>query len=489
MAVDQSLIDSTATEVVQLLKSGQVSPLELLDVLEDRIAAVDGAVNALPTRCFERARENAKSLMSRPVEQRGLLAGMPVAIKDLDPVAGVRTTWGSPIYADFVPERSDCLVERLEENGGVIYAKSNTPEFGAGANTFNDVFGATRNPFDTSRSCAGSSGGSAVALATGQAWLASGSDLGGSLRNPASFCSIVGFRPSPGRVAHGGAGPGAYPSDLPGVPGQPFSVAGPMARNVADTALLLDAMVGHHPADPISLPATGHSHVDAVAARKRPRKIAFSRDLGVTPVDPEVADICASAACVFESLGCAVEEAHPDFSGVQDIFQTWRAILFYVSKKHLLETRRDQLKPEVIWNIEQAAAITVDDLARVEIARANYQARALAFFSEYDLLVCPATIVPPYPVEQRYVERLGDHVFTNYVEWLTVAYAITLTGYPALSVPAGFTASGLPVGLQIVAGPRGEADLLAAAGLFEEAAGLDNPVPIDPRITHDPGSQ
>ncbi|MDA0340227.1 MAG: amidase family protein, partial [Proteobacteria bacterium] len=211
------------------------------------------------------------------------------------------------------------------------------------------------------------------------------------------------------------------------------------------------------------------------------RKVAFSRDLGITPVHPEVAAICETAAKRFEDMGCIVEEAHPDFTDIQDIFQTWRAMSFYVGKKLLLENHRDLLKPEVIWNIERAAELTVDDFARVEIARGRYLARAVAFFEEYDLLVCPATIVPPYPVEQRYVEKLGDHTFSNYVEWLSIAYAITLTGHPAMSVPAGFTHDGLPVGLQIVGGPRGEADLLSAANLYEEASGFADLVPIDPR--------
>ena len=481
MVADTSLIEKTATEILELLKSRQVSPLDLLDSLEARITAVDGAVRALPTLCFDRARDRARAMMEKSAEARGMLAGMPVAIKDLEPVAGVRSTWGSPIYADFVPERSDCLVETLERNGAIVYAKSNTPEFGAGANTFNEVFGTTLNPWDTTKSCAGSSGGSAVALATGQAWMASGSDLGGSLRNPASFCSVVGFRPSPGRVAHGPAGAGAYPADLLGIPGQPFSVAGPMARNVPDVALMLDAMVGDHPADPISLPRARENYAEAVAARKRPYKVAFSRDLGVTPVDPEVARICEKAAETFTDLGCTVEEAHPDFTDIQDIFHTWRAMTFYVSKKTLLDTRRDALKPEVIWNIERAADITVDDFARVELARARYLSRTAAFFTEYDLLLSPATVVAPYPVEQRYVERIGDHVFSNYVEWLSIAYAITLTGHPAMSVPAGFTENGLPVGLQIVGRARGEADLLSAANLYEEAAGYRDQVPIDPR--------
>jgi len=481
MAASPELITKNATDVVELLRREEVTPLDLLDTLEQRISDVDGTVNALPTVCLDRARMKASALMQKPLAERGVLCGMPVAIKDLEPVEGVLSTWGSPIYADFVPSGSDCLVEMVEANGGVIYAKTNTPEFGAGANTFNDVFGATVNPWDTSKSCAGSSGGSAVALATGMAWLASGSDLGGSLRNPASFCSVVGFRPSPGRVAHGAARPGAYPDTLDGLANDPFGVAGPMARNVRDVALLLDAMVGEHKSDVISLPKDVGSYCGAVDERRLPRRVAFSADLGVTPVDAQVARICESAAKHFESLGCVVEEAHPDFSDVQDIFHVNRAISFYAGKKKLLETRRDDLKPEVIWNIEKARELTIDDFVRVELARNAYVARALEFFETYDLLLSPATIVPPFPVEQRFVESCNGHTFSNYIEWCTIAYAITVTGFPALSVPAGFTDSGLPVGLQIVGGPRGEADLLSAAALYEEAAGLANCVPIEPR--------
>jgi amidase len=237
---DQGLVRETACAVVGKLKSGEVTPLDLLDVLEKRIAKVDGPVNALPTLCFDRARKHARALMEKPVAERGLLAGLPIPIKDLTAVAGVLTTQGSPIYKDNIPAKSDILVEHLENNGGVIYAKSNTPEFGAGANTFNEVFGPTRNPWDTSRSAAGSSGGAAVALATGTAWLAHGSDMGGSLRNPASFCGIVGMRPSIGRVAH----------TLAAAIDRNLGVQGPMARNVEDVALLLDAMSGEHPAIP-----------------------------------------------------------------------------------------------------------------------------------------------------------------------------------------------------------------------------------------------
>ncbi len=259
MSSDRALIWSTACAIVDKLNSGEITPLDLLDVLERRIAEVDGKVNALPILCFDRARTYAKALMQKPNGERGLLAGLPVPIKDLTNVAGVRTTQGSPIYRDNVPAQSDILVEHLEANGGVIYAKSNTPEFGAGANTFNEVFGATRNPWDLSRSAAGSSGGAAAALATGTAWLAHGTDMGGSLRNPASFCGVVGMRPSIGRVAH----TPAFKID------RNLTVHGPMARNVEDLALLLDAMSGEHPADPLSLPSLPSSFRSAARSGQR----------------------------------------------------------------------------------------------------------------------------------------------------------------------------------------------------------------------------
>jgi amidase len=302
VASDQELIKATACAVVDKLKSGQVSPLDLLDVLEKRIAEVDGAVNALPTLCFDRARANARELMKRPAGERGLLAGLPVPIKDLTNVAGVLTTQGSPIYKDTVPTKSDIMVEHLEASGAVIYAKSNTPEFGAGANTFNEVFGPTLNPWDTSRSAAGSSGGAAAALASGTAWLAHGSDMGGSLRNPASFCGIVGMRPSIGRVAH---------TPVAKID-RNLGVQGPMARNVEDIALMLDAMSGEHAAVPLSLPVLPTSFLSADRSGKKRKRVAYSPDLGITPVDPEVAEITRKAAMRFAEAGVIVEEAHPD---------------------------------------------------------------------------------------------------------------------------------------------------------------------------------
>ena len=472
MVADQKLVRETANAVVDKLRTGDLTPLDLLDVLEKRIGEVDGKVNALPTLCFDRARTRAKALMLMKPAERGLLAGLPVPIKDLTNVAGVLTTQGSPIYKDNIPARSDVLVEHLENNGAVIYAKSNTPEFGAGANTFNEVFGRTLNPWDTSKSAAGSSGGAAVALATGTAWLAHGSDMGGSLRNPASFCGIVGLRPSIGRVAHTPSA--AIDRNL--------GVQGPMARNVEDLALLLDAMSGEHPADPLSLPALPVSFLSAARSGKKPKRVAYSPDLGITPVDPQVKAVTRKAAERFAEAGIIVEQAQPDFREAHECFHVLRAFDFALSKAALLREKRDLLKPEVIWNIEEGLKLTVEKLERAEAQRVALAERALKFFETYDLLLCPATIVPPYPIENRYVAECDGKKFDNYVEWLGIVYAFTLACCPALSLPCGFTTSGLPIGLQMVAAPRAEAQLLAGAKVLEDILGLRGTTPIDPRV-------
>ena len=471
--MSDELIRLDAISIVERLKRGEVTPHDLLDALESRIAAVNGPVNALPTLCFERARQHADRLVRLPVAERGQLAGMPIPIKDLSDVAGVRSTQGSPIFADHVPEKSDILVEHLEAEGGIVYAMSNTPEFGAGANTFNEVVGATRNPWNTSRSAAGSSGGAAVALATGMAWLAHGSDMGGSLRNPASFCGIVGFRPSIGRVAH--TPKGSVDMNL----GQ----QGPMARSVTDVALLLDAMSGADPRDPFSLPRET-SFLAAARSTWRPKRVAWSVDLGITKVDREVAAITAKAAARFAELGATVEEAHPDLSGLHDCFQVLRAYDFFMRKAVLLREHRDKLKPEVIWNIEKGLKLTFADLERAENQRVALAQRYLAFFDEYDLLLTPATVVAPYPVENRYVAEVNGHKFENYVEWLAIAYAVTVSCGTALSLPCGFTRENLPVGLQIAGPPRGEARVLAAAKALEDILGVRGTTPIDPRVMH-----
>ena len=461
------LIKLSAREVHRLLRGNDISPLQLLDALEERIAEVDEAVNAVPTLCFDRARERARSRDFSTLP----LAGIPVAIKDLIAVAGVRTTWGSMAYRDHVPETSDLLVERIEAAGGIVYAKTNTPEFGAGANTFNDVFGFTRNPWNTALSAAGSSGGSAVALATGMAWLATGSDLGGSLRNPASFCAVAGLRPSQGRVA---SDPGALAFNH-------MATDGPMARNVADLALLLDVMAGYDARDPMSLDDPASSFEENALQRQVPPRIAFSADLGVTPVDPEVAQICERAAMRFSELGAIVEHDHPDFSGLQEVFQVHRAMSYAASYGPLLEANRSIFKPEIVWNVEQGLALTADEIMAAMVTRSQIYERAQRFFAQTDLILTPATVVPPYPVEQRFVEQIGDYKFSNYIEWCSIAYAFTIIGAPALSIPCGFTQSGLPVGLQIVAAPRQEARLLSAALAFEKLAGICTQLPIDPR--------
>lgn len=481
MTSNSELCRLTACEAVALLAAGEVSPLELVDAAAERITATDPHINALPTLCLERARTHARRLM-RAGRRAGAgpqwLGGLPIAVKDLTPVAGVRTTWGSPIYADYIPDRSDVLVERLEANGAIVIGKSNTPEFGAGASTFNEVFGKTRNPWNVAKSVAGSSGGSAAALAAGQVWLATGSDLGGSLRTPASFCSVVGLRPSPGRVAHA-------PAELPF---NTLSVSGPMGRNAADVALLLDAMCGHDRADPLSLPAPGQPFSKAMREHPPPRRVGFSPDLGLLPVAPEVVALCRSAAERLTDADAVVDDACPDFSEAVETFQTLRAALFAMQMTELLRDHREQLKPEVVWNIEQGLALRAEDIGRAERARAHLYRSVVEYFSRYDLLLCPAAIVPPFDVDIRYVTEVNGQRFDNYVDWIGITYAITLTSCPALSAPAGFTAEGLPVGLQIVGPPRGEADVLAAAALLEELNPLPTRAPVDPRTRADGGA-
>ncbi|MBY8976598.1 amidase [Rhodobacteraceae bacterium NNCM2] len=463
------LISKSAREVLDLLNKGEVSHDEMLDQLESRVAAVDGKINALPTLCFDRAREHAAAIAAKPVEEWGVLGGLPVAIKDLAMVAGVRSTNGSPIYADHVPESSDHIVERIEERGGVVYAKTNTPEFGAGASTFNEVFGRTHNPWDLSRSVAGSSGGSAAALVSGQAWLAQGSDMGGSLRNPASFCGCVGLRPAVGRVPYG---PAADAFQL-------LSVNGPMARNTGDLGLLLDAMAGPDRREPYSPP--GNSGFRAAAEAPRlPRRVAYSPDLGITPVDPHVVEITRAAAKRFEALGVTVEETCPDFSGAHEAFQTLRGIAFATGHSDHYQNMRDKLKPDVIWNIEKGLNATGADVARANVLRSAITDRLATFFETYDLLLCPATVVQPFPVGDRTVTEIAGQQLETYIDWLGIVFAITLTSAPALSLPCGFTDDGLPVGLQMVAPLRGEAKLLSHAAALEADLALDLG-PVDPR--------
>jgi amidase len=467
------LVKLTARQAVSLLKAREVSPLELIEAAAGRIAEVEASVNAMPTLCLERARAKAKQLMARPplAPASNYLYGLPVAIKDLTDVAGVRTTYGSPIFAQHVPDRSDYLVEMLEANGAIVIGKTNTPEFGAGSNTFNDVFGATLNPWNTAMTCGGSSGGSAVALATGEIWLATGNDLGGSLRIPASFCAVVGFRPSPGRVA---SGPRFLPFDTMGV-------EGPMGRNVADVALMLDAQVGQHAGAPLALPPPGRSYLEAVDHPVKPLKIGYSADLGIAPVDPAVRELCAQAAQAWTELGVTVEERCPDFSDAAEVFQTLRAQMYVSRFGPLLEKYRARLKPEIIWNIEKGLALTADEIGRADRKRAELYHRTVDFFKTADLLICPTVIAPPFDVNLRYLPEVNGVRFDSYIGWLILTFATTLIACPSISVPCGFTAAGLPVGIQITGPPRCEDRVLSAAALFEQYKGLDRFIPIDPR--------
>lgn len=464
------LIHQTAREVLDRLNRGDVSHGEVLEALEARIEAVDGQINALPTLCFDRARKHALAIEGLPAGERGMLGGLPVAIKDLSDVAGVRSTYGSTIYADHVPERSHHIVERIEERGGIIYAKSNTPEFGAGASTFNEVFGRTRNPWNLSRSVAGSSGGAAAALVSGQAWLAHGSDMGGSLRNPASFCGCVGLRPSPGRVPNG---PSSDAFDV-------LSQDGPMARNVGDLGLFLDAMQGADWREPLCQPEPKRRFRDWAESPSTPKRVAYSPDFGITPVDPEVRRITEDAARRYQAMGAVVEEASPDFSGAHEAFQTLRAVAFAAGLDREYRDYRAQMKPDVIWNIERGHAVTGAELARAHLIRTRITENLVTFFEEFDLLLAPATIVPPFAVEDRTVTSCDGVEFASYIDWLAIVYAVTLTSAPALSLPCGFTTDGLPVGLQMVGALRGEGPLLSYAAALEAELALDLG-PIDPR--------
>ncbi|WP_299437736.1 amidase [uncultured Rhodospira sp.] len=472
--MSHDLIRLSARQVLALLTRGEVSPLDLIDAALARHAAVDGAVNAVPTLCARRARDAARWIMETPegldVAGPGWLAGLPILIKDMTDVAGVRTTYGSPLFAEHVPDRSNLLVETLERRGAVVLGKTNTPEWAAGGVTFNAVFGTTRNPHDARLTSGGSSGGTAAALATGMTWLATGSDMGGSLRIPAAFCGVVGLRPSPGRVARG---PVKDPWD-------PLAVEGPMARDVADCALFLDALAGAAAADPLALEAPDTPFLAAAERPQAPRRVGWSPDLGLWPVEPEIVDICARAVARFEDAGSIVDAACPDFAGAREVFHVLRADAFVTALAPLREAHPDFMKPEVVWNIDEGLAQTQSDLSEAKRGRAALAARVAAFFETHDLLACPTTVVPPFPVGQRSVESVGGHRFETYMDWFGITYTLTLTGCPVISIPCGWTAAGLPVGLQLMAPPRAEAALFSYAALLEGLLGLPKG-PVDPR--------
>ena len=475
MAVDE-LIRLTATEAVAKLERGDITPLDLIEAAERRIGEVEPAINALPTLCLDRAREHARRLMrgeGRDAEgEPGWLAGLPVAIKDLADVAGVRTTYGSPIFKDHVPETSHPVVERIERKGGIVIAKSNTPEFGSGGSTFNEVFGRTRNPWNTALTSGGSTGGGAAALAAGEVWLAHGTDHAGSLRRPASYCAVVGLRPSAGRVTRGTA------NNL----FAPLSVQGPMARTVADVALFLDAMVGLCPRDPLTFEAPHRSFTSAVVSPVAPKRVAFTADFaGKVPVDRETREICAAAVRKFEEFGAVVEEASPDLGNIEEAFLALRSQHYVVDRELMLQTHRHLIKADIIWNTENGLKQTPSQIAAAERDRAALFRRMAEFLTTYDLLVSPGASTPAFDVNLRMPAAVDGRKLETYLGASLITAAPTMMGLPSMAVPCGFDQHGRPVGLQLVGRHRGEAELLQAAALFEQATGLSRLLPIDPR--------
>ncbi|HEX7249183.1 MAG TPA: amidase family protein, partial [Burkholderiales bacterium] len=372
---------------------------------------------------------------------------------------GIRTTFGSPIYADNVPADDHVIVERLKAAGVVTLGKTNTPEFGAGSNTFNKVFGATRNPYDLSKTAGGSSGGAAAAVACGMLPFADGSDLAASLRNPGNYCNVVGFRPTPGRVP---AWPAANAWDT-----QP--VLGPIARTVEDTAFLLSAMAGPDRRAPVSITEPGALFAKSLKRSFRKVRVAWTRDFGGLPVEPEVTAALEPQRKVLASLGCIVEEACPDFSGATEAFETLRAVSFAMRYAPLLKTHRSQLKDTVIWNIEQGLALDGAKIGRAEALRTELFQRMRAFLEKYEFLVAPVNQLPPFPVDTEYPTEIAGAKLGNYLDWMKSCYYVTITSHPAVSVPAGFTPGGLPVGMQIVGRYRDDFGVLQLAHAFEAA--------------------
>lgn len=477
MTKNDELIRMTATEAVTRLKAGEIQPLDLVEAAAARIEAVEPAVNALPHRFLDQARAAAKAFpaaaRSHPArEHPGWLAGLPIAVKDYNDVAGQPTTYGSPLFAKAVAERSDATVARLEDLGAIPLAKSNVPEF-TGANTFNPVYGVTLNPWDGSRTCGGSSGGSAVALATGEVWLATGNDLGGSLRIPASYCGIVGLRPSVGRVRRA--------TSL--LPFDPLWVEGPMGRTVADVALMLDAQSGASPADPLSFPSPAVPFAEAVRNPTVPKRIGFTPDLGQgRNVDSEVVALCQAGTERFAEMGAAVDAAAPDLADGIECFQVLRAQLFAALRGDLLESHRDEIAPEIVWNLQKGLELTAEEIQQAERQRQRIYHAVAAWFEVYDLLACPTVALPPFPIEQRYPTEINGEPLSTYIDWMFLTFVLTLTGCPAISVPCGLTRSGLPVGLQLMGPPQGDAAVLGAAALLEAELDLEQKLPLVPRV-------
>jgi amidase len=460
----EDLCFTPATELARRIARRELSVTEVVRAHLARIERVNPKVNAVVTLTAEGALDEARAkdaALARG-ERPGPLFGLPVVHKDLVPTRGIRTTYGSPIYRDHVPDEDALIVERLRAAGAVTLGKSNTPEFGAGSQTFNEVFGRTLNPYDPTKTCGGSSGGAAVALACGMVPIADGSDMGGSLRNPAAFCNVVGLRSAPGRVP-------VWPSESAWMP---FSVQGPMGRTVADVALLLSAMAGPDPRSPIAIREPGERFRAPLDRDFKGVRVAWSRDLGGLPIDRRVTAALEAQRKTFEALGCVVEDGQPDFNGAREIFQTWRAVVFAAKYGPLLARHRHQMKDTVVWNIEQAGTLSARDVGEAETKRTALYHRVRAFMERHEFLVLPTTQVPPFDVTQPYVTEIDGVRLPTYIDWMRACSDITVTGLPAISVPGAFTPEGLPVGLQIVGRHQDEWGVLQVAHAFEQATGF-----------------
>ena len=452
---------TAATELAARLRGGEISAEEVTRAFIAQVERVNPAMNAIVTFVPEQAIAQARALDATPRERWGPLAGLPIACKDLIPTKGIRTTQGSPIFAHNVPTEDHVMVERLRGAGAILVGKTNTPEFGAGSQTFNAVFGATRNPFDPDRTCGGSSGGAAVAVACGMLPFADGSDFGASLRNPGNFCNVVGFRPTPGRVP-------TYPAaDV----WSTWSVLGPLARSVQDAALLLSAIAGPDLRSPITIDEPGDVFRRPLQRDVRGLRIAWSRDLGGLPVDARVVKVLEAQREVFASLGCVIEDAEPDLAGADEAFHVLRAVSFADRFAPLLEKHRGELKDTVLWNVEEGLRLSGPQVGRAIALRSAVYTRMRKFMERHDFLVLPVNQVVPFPLEDEYPREIAGVKQDNYLDWMRTCSRITATSHPAISVPAGFTddSPALPVGIQIVGRHRDDFGVLQLAHAFEQA--------------------
>jgi amidase len=468
-AMSDELWRRSATELATAIRGRDVSCVEVMEAHLARIEAVNPLLNAIVTLDPEgglRQAAAADAALGRD-EAAGPLHGLPIAIKDLEDTAGMRTTYGSPIHRDHVPTSDTLMVARLRRAGAIVVGKTNTPEFGAGSQTFNAVFGATRNPYDPARTPGGSSGGAAAAVASGMLPLADGSDLGASIRNPASFCNLVGLRTSPGRV--------------PVVPSadawSPLGVRGPLARTVEDAALLLRAMAGPDPRAPLSLDEPPQAFVLGGGIDAHGVRIAWSRNLGDLPIEPEVTAVLEGHRAALEEIGCVVDDVEPDLTAADEAFEILRAVGFAQAFGPMLDSHGDQLKDTIVWNTRVGLALTGADVARALGLQTELFERVRALLERYDALALPVSQVVPFPVEQEWVTEIAGTAMGSYLEWMRSCSRITVTAHPAISVPAGFTSNGLPVGLQLVGRHRGELALLRLAAAIEQATELGRRAP------------